>query len=336
MAQISSTTIQASLATHADTEAHDDGVVFAFKELADKWRKKRGLGGKTDADQALVTAMPQELARTALQCKASTGHAGDGQPGQIVNKQAQALSATSRAIASRVGMKSGADGKGADGMGADKPGKSVNRTKVDAHAAVVTKTKEESREVGMRAPATSVATVASAPNAGSGMATGMEAVETMPSEFVDPKKPVRPEPNQSASPREGQHAQSMPATDMRHGQGTEFQNGRAASQSPFEQFVAFRQPALTPQALQDGASRGSELTYRFNKWGNEHSVKVQSQSRVDVPQLMLQPSDSLVAQRLGEHLSQTSPPGNWTVLEDGKQREERRAPEQIDDEEDAP
>lgn len=82
--------------------------------------------------------------------------------------------------------------------------------------------------------------------------------------------------------------------------------------------------ASAPEPAQPG------LTYRFQRWGGEHAVNVQSQPG---GVLSLQPSDSLVQQRLGEQW-QSGNPQQWQMARDDGREQGRQQP-QRDEEEDA-
>ncbi|WP_430827944.1 type III secretion system needle length determinant, SpaN/EivJ family [Chromobacterium piscinae] len=81
----------------------------------------------------------------------------------------------------------------------------------------------------------------------------------------------------------------------------------------------------TPQSSpQSEPGQASGIGYRFLRWGGEHAVRIQSRNG----RLSLQPSDSLVQQRLSEQW----PSGNpqyWILDRDGG---ERQSPRQASDE----
>ncbi|OBU86806.1 type III secretion system needle length determinant, SpaN/EivJ family [Chromobacterium subtsugae] len=89
-----------------------------------------------------------------------------------------------------------------------------------------------------------------------------------------------------------------------------------------------RQP---PQPAAAGEPQAG-LTYRFQRWGGEHSVNVQLPSGPGAAQLTLQPSDSLVQQRLSEQW-QHGDPQRWELARDGGERQRRdgRQPEPEED-----
>ena len=88
------------------------------------------------------------------------------------------------------------------------------------------------------------------------------------------------------------------------------------------------QPAPSAPSAPEPAQPG--LTYRFQRWGGEHAVNVQSQPG---GVLSLQPSDSLVQQRLGEQW-QSGNPQQWQMARDDGREQGRQQP-QRDEEEDA-
>ncbi|WP_434626732.1 SpaN/EivJ family type III secretion system needle length determinant [Chromobacterium sp. CV08] len=76
------------------------------------------------------------------------------------------------------------------------------------------------------------------------------------------------------------------------------------------------QPQTAPAAPQAApAPEASGLTYRFQSWGATHAVTVQATP--GSAQLTLQPSDSLVQQRLGEQW-QSGNPQQWNLAGDGR------------------
>ena len=74
-----------------------------------------------------------------------------------------------------------------------------------------------------------------------------------------------------------------------------------------------RTPAHPQPSQQHSAPpiTGTELTYRFSKWGREHTVQIQSP---DNTQFTLRASGALVAQRLNQSLPQANAP-SWSVLD---------------------
>lgn len=88
------------------------------------------------------------------------------------------------------------------------------------------------------------------------------------------------------------------------------------------------QTTLSATSAPEPAQPG--LTYRFQRWGGEHTVNVQSQPG---GVLSLQPSDSLVQQRLGEQW-QSGNPQQWQMARDDGREQGRQQP-QRDEEEDA-
>ncbi|POB00614.1 hypothetical protein C2134_00660 [Chromobacterium sinusclupearum] len=71
------------------------------------------------------------------------------------------------------------------------------------------------------------------------------------------------------------------------------------------------------------------LTYQFRRWGNEHSVTVQGGLSGS---LLLQPSDALVAQRLGEQW-QSGNPQQWQLARDGGEGRGQQQPRQDEEDE---
>ncbi|OHX19929.1 type III secretion system needle length determinant, SpaN/EivJ family [Chromobacterium sphagni] len=91
------------------------------------------------------------------------------------------------------------------------------------------------------------------------------------------------------------------------------------------------QPAMPTLATAAESQPG--LTYRFQRWGGEHSVNIQLLPSHGAAQLTLQPSDSLVQQRLGEQW-QHGNPQQWSLSRDGGERQQRDR-QQPESEEDA-
>ncbi|MCP1290081.1 hypothetical protein NK214_07740, partial [Chromobacterium sp. S0633] len=102
----------------------------------------------------------------------------------------------------------------------------------------------------------------------------------------------------------------------------------AAPQARPRQDPALSQPTPSAPSAPEPAQPG--LTYRFQRWGGEHAVNVQSQPG---GVLSLQPSDSLVQQRLGEQW-QSGNPQQWQMARDDGREQGRQQP-QRDEEEDA-
>ncbi|KMN36756.1 hypothetical protein VI26_05590 [Chromobacterium sp. LK1] len=118
-----------------------------------------------------------------------------------------------------------------------------------------------------------------------------------------------------AAPPPQAQAQALPARE-------------AAPPARPRQDAAQAQPAPYAPSAPEPAQPG--LTYRFQRWGGEHAVNVQSQPG---GVLSLQPSDSLVQQRLGEQW-QSGNPQQWQMARDDGHEQGRRQP-QRDEEEDA-
>ncbi|WP_227105386.1 SpaN/EivJ family type III secretion system needle length determinant [Chromobacterium rhizoryzae] len=102
----------------------------------------------------------------------------------------------------------------------------------------------------------------------------------------------------------------------------------AAPQARPRQDPALSQTTPSAPSAPEPAQPG--LTYRFQRWGGEHAVNVQSQPG---GVLSLQPSDSLVQQRLGEQW-QSGNPQQWQMARDDGREQGRQQP-QRDEEEDA-
>ncbi|MEN3029781.1 type III secretion system needle length determinant, SpaN/EivJ family [Chromobacterium amazonense] len=85
--------------------------------------------------------------------------------------------------------------------------------------------------------------------------------------------------------------------------------------------------ASTVSTAAEAAQNG--LTYQFRRWGNEHSVTVQGTLSGN---LLLQPSDVLVAQRLGEQW-QSGNPQQWQLARDGGEGRGQQQPQQDEEDE---
>lgn len=99
-------------------------------------------------------------------------------------------------------------------------------------------------------------------------------------------------------------------------------------------------PAPAPASAANG---GSTLTYRFDKWNGNHTVTVQAPTKAETPQYILAPSDSVVSQRLSEHLAQSQqnqqmadvPPMRFVDADERQQQQPRQQTPQEDDEDEA-
>ncbi|MDB5988937.1 MAG: hypothetical protein JWQ10_340 [Herbaspirillum sp.] len=103
-------------------------------------------------------------------------------------------------------------------------------------------------------------------------------------------------------------------------------------QQPSAAMVAAPAPA-------SAANGGSTLTYRFDKWNGNHAVTVQAPTKADAPQYILAPSDSMVSQRLSEHLAQNPQMADIPAMRlsdaDERQQQPRQQTPQEDDEDEA-
>lgn len=103
--------------------------------------------------------------------------------------------------------------------------------------------------------------------------------------------------------------------------------GRAEPQVALQRHA--RHEAVPAPAVAESPTLQSGLTYRFSSWGAEHAVTVQGQTGGT---LLLQPSDPLVAQRLGEQW-QSGNPQQWQLARDGGEGREQHQPQQDEEDE---
>jgi len=88
---------------------------------------------------------------------------------------------------------------------------------------------------------------------------------------------------------------------------------KAAAPLPARPFAAEPRAAMHSE----NANTGPGLTYRFTRWGEQHTVKVQHSVGVDGQlNYRLQPSDALVGERLQQHLADA--PGQTWLTRDAR------------------
>ncbi|PUA19950.1 type III secretion system needle length determinant, SpaN/EivJ family [Glaciimonas sp. PCH181] len=168
--------------------------------------------------------------------------------------------------------------------------------------------------------------------AASPVATTKSAIASIKSEEAQTRPVVAAElSGHKPAPRQeltfsGMNASTFPLIDVRASPIVHTQSEEQPSPYPVAQLLTSR------QASQSGVLKGSEMTFRFSKWGDGHTVKVQTKSSGYASQLTLQPSDALVAHRLSEHLSISAPPDHWTLLKDDEEHGHRQQPGQPHDE----
>lgn len=85
------------------------------------------------------------------------------------------------------------------------------------------------------------------------------------------------------------------------------------------------------QLSSPSSSANSDLVYRFQRWGGDHAVMIQSQTG---GALQLNSSDALVHQRLDEHWSAGNPQ-QWQLSRDGEEGQQRNAAARQDEDEEA-
>jgi len=115
----------------------------------------------------------------------------------------------------------------------------------------------------------------------------------------------------------------------------------AAPQTPPKNTPQQPSPAMAaaPAPTQAAAANGaSTLTYRFDKWNGNHTVTVQAPTKADTPQYILAPSDSVVSQRLSEHLAQNPqmadvPPMRLSDADERQQQQRQQTPQEDDEDE---
>jgi hypothetical protein len=334
MEQITSGLTQTCGTARAAEVRADEGVVSEFERQAKNWREKQNTGDITGNDNAMSAPMAAE---PPLQLKVVDGSRSsrtglgriDGSKKGVDRNGSAITRETGGSKLVEAGRKSGLTAKdGNDLLKKIGASKFAEVTAVDMQKAVA----------GNKADDTTAQTNAAGPVAVRALRMESGPAAAMPlsndstqagSSVAADAMVVKKKTEQESSP----NAQLLPPTDTRGGQDAMAQSGRSASQAASEQFAAPRQPSPRMQAQQDDALRGTEFTYRFSKWGSEHAVKVQAQTRGYTPQLTLQPSDQLVALRLDHAFSQSAPSDHWTLLKDGEQREDGRTPWHTDDEE---
>lgn len=114
----------------------------------------------------------------------------------------------------------------------------------------------------------------------------------------------------------------MPRPSLSRGNQSEESHAPAAKKTPPQS----RQAAVEPEKSPSG------MNFRFQSWGEAHAVKITAETGPSGWQLQLQPSDSLVSQRLSEQWASGNPQ-QWRLLPgDGEGR--RDAPPQGETEED--
>jgi hypothetical protein len=95
--------------------------------------------------------------------------------------------------------------------------------------------------------------------------------------------------------------------------------------------------AAPAPASASAANGGSTLTYRFDKWNGNHTVTVQAPTKADTPQYILAPSDSVVSQRLSEHLAQSQQMADVPPMrlsgDDERQQQRQQTPQEDDEDE---
>ncbi|STQ90222.1 SpaN/EivJ family type III secretion system needle length determinant [Iodobacter fluviatilis] len=76
-----------------------------------------------------------------------------------------------------------------------------------------------------------------------------------------------------------------------------------------------------------------QMLYRFNRWGDGHSVRIQAQSQEGNLQLELQPSNTFVQDRLHHHLQHIDNTEHWTLLGDSEQQKDQQQSQDPQDKE---
>lgn len=96
---------------------------------------------------------------------------------------------------------------------------------------------------------------------------------------------------------------------------------------------AKRKSAPVKPAETEPAPAPPGLSYRFQRWGGEHAVTIQTQTGTAGLQLQLLPSDSLVQQRLSDQW-QSGNPQQWSLGRDGGEKRQDPQPQAEQEEDD--
>ncbi|MEJ8675058.1 type III secretion system needle length determinant, SpaN/EivJ family [Chromobacterium amazonense] len=114
-------------------------------------------------------------------------------------------------------------------------------------------------------------------------------------------------------------------------QPSSLQAERSRAAGPESATVPRRMAGEAKASMVSGAVSATQngLTYQFRLWGNEHSVTVQGTLSGS---LLLQPSDVLVAQRLGEQW-QSGNPQQWQLARDGGEGRGQQQPQRDEEDE---
>ncbi|MEO2215489.1 type III secretion system needle length determinant, SpaN/EivJ family [Chromobacterium vaccinii] len=96
---------------------------------------------------------------------------------------------------------------------------------------------------------------------------------------------------------------------------------------------AKRKSAPVKPAETEPAPAPPGLSYRFQRWGGEHAVTIQTQVGTAGLQLQLLPSDSLVQQRLSDQW-QSGNPQQWSLGRDGGEKRQDPQPQAEQEEDD--
>lgn len=147
-------------------------------------------------------------------------------------------------------------------------------------------------------------------------------------ELTGHKPAHKPAPKQELT-LSAMNAPTLPLIDVRSAPVVHTHSEQQPSPHPIAQLLTSRKTS------ESEVPKGSEMTFRFSKWGEGHTVKVQSTSSGYASQLTLRPSDALVAHRLSEHLSISAPADHWTLLKDDEERSRRQQPGQLRNEEES-
>ncbi|WP_374424698.1 type III secretion system needle length determinant, SpaN/EivJ family [Chromobacterium sp.] len=329
------------------TDAAGDGAAEAFareaqkqrQDAADPDRDEEGEAGEREQDRSRLPAAlpwqpPLPAQWNAARLSAGGRHAAEA-----------ALSAPGKRGQTLLG----------DGERPDAHGKSAARQQ-GAHVAALAAQHAASLAPLAAAAKVRVAPAAVAPPKAEHMPLKMEQApaakteqalakgETPPAAALTPAAP-KAQHSESAAPmsgpasiaaREGGDARkseaapvgAVAAPPQPQAQATATPPREAAPPARPRQDAAPAQPAPSAPSAPEPAQPG--LTYRFQRWGGEHAVNVQSQPG---GVLSLQPSDSLVQQRLGEQW-QSGNPQQWQMARDDGREQGRQQP-QRDEEEDA-
>ncbi len=78
----------------------------------------------------------------------------------------------------------------------------------------------------------------------------------------------------------------------------------------------------------------NELIYKFNSWGNKHSVRIDHQQFNADSRILLQPSSNLVEKRLHENVNVFNDNPNWVLEDQDQEKNKNRSKNELYEEDD--